>query len=133
MRLVRLAALFASLLFLVGGIATSTTAGAVNVRNSVTMAGTARTSPSIAKESGSMIVADDDDKCCRTSSDKCNCTVDGNPALCGGGDRGDGGDGRDGRDGRNMEAGCCVDKAHGQCYCSSGRKSTRGQFCSSRS
>jgi hypothetical protein len=133
MRLVRLAALFASLLVLVGGIVTGAAAGAANVRNSVTMAGTARTSPSIANEYGSMIVADDDDKCCRTSADKCNCTVDGNPALCGGGDRGDRGDGGDGGDGRNVQAGCCVNKANGQCYCSSGHKSTRGQFCSSRS
>ena len=122
MRLVRLAALLASLLVLVGGIVTGTTAGAANVRNSVTMAGTARTLPSIAKEDGSMIVADDDDKCCRTSTDKCNCTVDGNPALC---------EGR-GRD-RDVQSGCCVNHDNGQCYCSTGRKSTRGQFCSSRS
>jgi hypothetical protein len=130
MRLVRLAALFASLLVLVGGIVTGTTAGVANVRNGVTMAGAARTSPGIAKEYGSMTVADDDDKCCRTSSDKCNCTVDGNPALCGGGDGGDRGDGGDGR---KVVSGCCVSHDNGQCYCSSGRKSTRGQFCSSRS
>jgi hypothetical protein len=125
MRLVRLAALFASLLVLVGGIVTGTTAGAANVRNSVTMAGTARTSPGIAKESGSMIVADDDDKCCRTSTVKCNCTVNGSPALCEGGDRD--------RDRDDVQSGCCVNRDNGQCYCSSGRKSTRGQFCQSRS
>jgi hypothetical protein len=123
MRLVRLAALFASLLLLVGGIVTGATAGAASVRNSVTMAGTARSSPGIAKEDGSMTVADDDDKCCRTSTVKCNCTVNGNPALCEGGDR----------DKDNVQSGCCVSHDNGQCYCSSGRKSTRGQFCSSRS
>jgi hypothetical protein len=101
------------------------------VRNSVAMAGTARTLPGIAKEYGSIIVADDDDKCCHTSTDKCNCTVDGNPALCGrGGDRGDD-RGGDRGDGGNVVPGCCV--AHGQCYCSSGRKYIRGQICPSRS